>query len=209
VTAVIGNPYCERALEQVGRIDKSFDVPRLIHTSTPYRGLDVLADAFPIFADRFPDARLTVLSGMEIYGDDDNSAFQSIFDKLGSTPQVEVLKPVGKVELYGRLRDANVLSYPSTFAETFCGCALEARVLEDALLLTRSGALPELHPDAGFIAQAADGLSPEAWAEFMAESWNRIVAEHRSGALVAAGEAYRRLYAPSAVADRLRRALFE
>jgi glycosyltransferase involved in cell wall biosynthesis len=208
VTTVIGNPYCERALERIGKIEKRYDAPHLCYTSTPFRGLDVLADAFPIFASRFPGARLTVLSGMELYGDSDNSRFQRLFDKLVSMPQVECLKPAGKLKLYEYLREANVFSYPSTFAETFCIGALEACVLQNAVLLTRTGALPEIFPDAGFIAQAPGKPTPEAWAEFMIGSWERIVAEQYSGALTASAEAYRRSYAPSAVADRLRRALF-
>ena len=208
VTAVIGNPYCERALERVGKIEKRYDAPHLCYTSTPFRGLDVLADAFPIFASRFPDARLTVLSGMELYGKSDNSRFQRVFDRLFSMPQVECLKPAGKLKLYEYLREANVFSYPSTFAETFCIGALEACVLQNAVLLTRTGALPEIFPDAGFISQGLGKPSPEAWAEFMIESWKRIVAEQHSGALSASAETYRRSYAPSAVADRLRRALF-
>jgi glycosyltransferase involved in cell wall biosynthesis len=208
VTAVIGNPYCERALERIGKIDKRFDVPRLIYTSTPFRGLDVLADAFPIFASRVPGARLTVLSGMELYGEKDNARFDLLFDKLRNMPQVELLKPVGKLKLYECLREANVFAYPSTFAETFCIGALEARLLENALLLTRTGALPEIFPDAGFISPADTKPSPEAWAQFMIESWQRIVAGQHSGARAALAETYRRSYAPSAVADRLRHALF-
>jgi len=207
VTAVIGNPYCERALERIGNIEKRHDAPRLIYTSTPFRGLDVLADAFPIFASRFPGARLTVLSGMELYGTNDNSRFQALFDRLANMPQVGFLKPVGKLELYACLRDANVYSYPSTFAETFCIGALEACVLENSILLTRTGALPEVFPGAGFISQEEGKPSPAAWAEFMIESWEQIVAEQHSGVCAAAAETYRRLYAPSAVADRFMRAL--
>jgi hypothetical protein len=76
------------------------------------------------------------------------------------------------------------------------------------MLLTRTGALPELFPGAGFISQAGDKPSPEAWAGFMIESWERIVAEQRSGALTASAKAYRRSYSPSMVADRFRSALF-
>jgi glycosyltransferase involved in cell wall biosynthesis len=208
-TAVIGNPYCARALERIGRIDKNHDVPRLIYTSTPFRGLDVLADAFPIFASRFPGATLTVLSGMELYSTNDNAQFDLLFDKLRNMAQVEFLKPVGKLRLYECLREANVFSYPSTFAETFCIGALEACVLENAALLTRTGALPEVFPEARFISQGNAKPSPEAWAQFMTESWEGIVAEQHSGARAALAETYRQSYAPSAVADRLKCALFD
>jgi glycosyltransferase involved in cell wall biosynthesis len=207
-TAVIGNPYCVRALQSIEKFDKPHDAPRLIYTSTPFRGLDVLAGAFPIFRSHFPDATLTVLSGMELYGESDNTRFLGLFERLARMPRVEFLKPVGKQRLYECLRDANVLAYPSTFAETFCIGALEACVLENAVLLTRTGALPEVFPDAGFIAAGAGKLAPEAWAQFMIESWARIVSDRQSGARAALAQTYRRTYAPSAVADRFKHALF-
>jgi glycosyltransferase involved in cell wall biosynthesis len=209
VTAVIGNPYCERALARIGKVGKRLDVPRLIYTSTPFRGLEILADAFPIFASRFSGARLTVLSGMELYGANDNAQFELLFDKLRNMPQVEFRKPVGKLRLYECLCEANVFAYPSTFAETFCIGALEARMLENALLLTRTGALPEIFPDAGFIARGDAEPSPEAWAQFMIESWQRIAVEQPPGTHAAVAERYRQSYSPSAVADRFRRALFD
>jgi len=208
-TAVIGNPWCERALQRIGKIDKCHDAPRLIYTSTPFRGLDVLAEAFPIFASSFPDATLTVLSGMELYGESDNRRYLALFERLARMPQVEFMKPVGKQRLYECLRDANVFAYPSTFAETFCIGALEACVLENAVLLTRTGALPEVFPDAGFITAGAGKLAPEAWAQYMIESWARIVADRQSGPRAALAQTYRRTYAPSAVAERFRRALFD
>jgi glycosyltransferase involved in cell wall biosynthesis len=146
---------------------------------------------------------------MELYGDNDNSRFQLLFERLDRTPQVEYRKPIGKLRLYECLREANVFAYPSTFAETFSIGALEACVLENAVLLTRTGALPEIFPNAGFVSNTSGPPSPDAWAEFMIESWERIATKQHPGAFAAAAETYRRSYAPSAVATRLRRALFD
>ncbi len=206
--AVIGNPYCERALSAVGQGEKSFDRPRLIYTSTPFRGLGILADAFPLFRRRFPDATLTVLSGMELYGLRDNTPYEDLFARIGRTPGITLLPPAGKIDLYRRLGEANLFAFPSTFAETFGIAALEARLLGNPLLLTRLGALPEIYPDARFFdGDAARDLTAERWAEFMAEAWEKIREERAQTALAICRDDTMRLYAPAAVAERLAAAL--
>lgn len=208
-TEVIGNPYCPRACEQAAETAKQYERPHFIYTSTPFRGLDILADAFPLAARRLPGATLTVLSGMELYGSNDNARFQPLFDRMAGMPQVQCLKPCGKLDLYARLRAANVFSYPSTFPETFCISALEARVMEDALLLTGTGALPELFPDAGFVPWTTGAPSAEEWADAMVRAWHDVSARAPTGELAAAAAGYRRMFSPTAVAARLRRALFD
>ncbi len=208
-TAVLGNPYCARALERAGPAAKRYDRPLLAYASTPFRGLQVLADAFPAFAKRYPEAKLVVLSGMILYGESDEGRHQGLLDRLARMPGVKLEKPVGKLRLYEILRGANVLAYPSTFPETFCIAALEARVLGNALWLTRTGALPEVYPDAEFHTGAGPNVTSDEWASFMVESWERLANAPPTEALARAAETYRRTYAPSAVAGRLWRALFE
>lgn len=208
LAAVIGNPYCRRAFERVERRAKSYEQPHLIYTSTPFRGLDVLVDAFPIFAATFPGARLTVLSGMELYGERNDDRQQALLARITQTPGMELRAPTGKLALYRCLQDANVFAHPSTFDETFCIAALEARVLENALLLTNCGALPEIYPDARFLARPEPPAAfVEAWAAFMIEAWSQIAASPPRGALSAAGTAFAARYAPVAVAKRFLHAL--
>jgi glycosyltransferase involved in cell wall biosynthesis len=207
-TAVIGNPYCRRALERVERRAKSFDRPRLIYTSTPFRGLDLLVDAFPIFASRFPDATATVLSGMELYGERNDERQQALLARIARTPGMALHAPTGKLALYAHLQDANLFAHPSTFDETFCIAALEARVLENALLMTRSGALPEIYPDARLMARPDPPAAfAEQWAAFLIEAWSEIAASPPRDALSAAAATCAATYAPSAVAARFLRAL--
>lgn len=205
---VIGNPYCRRALDRIEARAKSFEHPRLVYASTPFRGLDVLADAFPAFAARFPGAEATVLSGMELYGDAHNEPYRALFDRIDRTPGMRLLRPAGKLRLYECLRDANVFAHPATFDETFCVAALEARVLENALLLGRGGALQEIYGDARFVERAADKAAyAQAWSEFMIDAWTRIAASPPREALAAAAADCRARYSPAAVAARFRAAL--
>ena len=208
-TAVIGNPYCERALTAIEQADKGFDHPRLIYTSTPFRGLAVLADAFPLFREIRPDAELSVLSGMELYGQD-NAPYEELFAQIERTPGASLFKPAGKIDLYRRLSSANLFAFPSSFAETFCIAALEARILGNPLLLTTRGALPEIFEGATFFELAdEDAATPEEWAHFMLRSWDEVTSEASRAELVRLGEASRTKYAPASVADRFVSGLFD
>ena len=208
-TAVIGNPYCARALDRIERRPKSFDHPHLIYTSTPFRGLDVLVEAFPAFTARFPEARLTVLSGMELYGERNDERQQALLARIEREPGMQLHRPAGKLKLYECLQDANVFAHPASFDETFCIAALEARVLGNALWLTRGGALPEIFPDARFTARADPprGFARD-WAAFMIDAWSELRASPPREELAAAAAAHAARYAPAAVAERFRRALF-
>lgn len=203
-TTVIGNPYCERALAASELSEKVFDNPRLIYTSTPFRGLAVLADAFPMFRRVWPDAELAVLSGMELYGVKDNAPYQDLFEQIQRTPGASLVKPSGKIDLYRRLWNANLFAFPSTFPETFCIAALEARVLGNPLLLTTRGALPEIFEGAKFFELAdGDAPAPEEWAQFMLRAWEEVRSEATRAELLRLRDESRTLYAPASIADRL------
>lgn len=207
--AVVGNPYCARAFAELEAASKRFDTPRLIYTSTPFRGLDVLAKAFPRFRIRYPGATLKVFSGMELYNQADlNAHYAALFARLRSMAGVTLAKPCGKLELYRELQAANLFAFPSTFQETFCIAALEARLLGNPLLLTRLGALPEVFGDAMFFdGDASADKAARRWTDFMAEAWNAARSFEVQATLRQQAEQVAREFAPSAVATRIGAAL--
>jgi glycosyltransferase involved in cell wall biosynthesis len=118
--------------------------PVLFYSSTPFRGLDVLLDAFPAIRVAVPETRLRVYSSMAVYqvkAEDD--AHRPLYDRAGSMEGVEYIGSVGQSRLANELADTAALAFPSTFAETFCITALEAMASGAAVLTTRLGALPE------------------------------------------------------------------
>ena len=214
--AVVGNPYCARALANSPVPEKNFDAPRMVYTSTPYRGLNVLVDAFPLFAQKFPSATLKILSGMEIYGDNDSVQYRDLFARISNTPGISLIKPAGKVDLYRELASANLHPHPSTFAETFCIAALESRLMGNPLLMTPLGALPEVFPQAQFYDAGYFGeLSGPRWAQFMTGAWDRIRAVQEGQAAGTSHESPWEIerkravvnHSPDAVAQRFIRAL--
>ena len=102
----------------------------LVYSSTPYRGLDVLAELFPDIKKQVPDAKLEVYSSMTVYGDKFKSAedeWQWLYRKLKGMEGVNYHGSVPKKTLYAKfIKDGDILAYPNTYPETFCITAIEA-----------------------------------------------------------------------------------
>jgi glycosyltransferase involved in cell wall biosynthesis len=118
--------------------------PVLFYTSTPYRGLDVLLNAFPRVRAAVPDTRLRIDSSMGVYQiEPEADACRSLYDLARSMDGVEYVGSIGQARLAQELTGAAALAYPSTFPETSCITAIEAMAAGAAVFTTRLGALPE------------------------------------------------------------------
>ncbi|WP_161958055.1 tetratricopeptide repeat protein [Azospirillum palustre] len=118
--------------------------PILTYTSTPFRGLDVLLDSFPLIRAAIPGTRLRVCSSLEAYqvsaGQD---PFTALYQRCRETEGVEYLGGLGQVELAGAMREATCLAYLNRFAETSCIAVLEALAAGCLVVSSQLGALPE------------------------------------------------------------------
>lgn len=112
----------------------------LVYMSTPYRGLDVLLQAFQ-YIDR-KDVCLHVFSSMKIYGQDD-SPYESLYDYCKQHPRIVYHGSVPHDDLLTALREIHILAYPSTFEETSCISVLEAMSAQLAIVCSNYGALKE------------------------------------------------------------------
>lgn len=119
--------------------------PVLAYTSTPFRGLDILLAAFPTIRVRLPGAELKVFSGMNVYGmggEGDTNAY--LYELARNLNGVRYHSSVSQQDLATALQGVAALTYPSTFAETFCISAVEALASGAEVITTRLGALPEV-----------------------------------------------------------------
>ena len=118
---------------------------RLIYTSTPWRGLDVLLDAFSILGR--DDVELDVYSSTIIYGtqfhDENEKHFKALFQRTKSTKNVKYHGYASNEEIREALLRAHVFAYPCTFEETSCISAIEAGMAGLNLVTTNLGALYE------------------------------------------------------------------
>jgi glycosyltransferase involved in cell wall biosynthesis len=116
---------------------------KLIYTSTPWRGLEILAEVLKRL-DR--DVDVDVYSGTSIYGPAFDQDMAGRFDNLYNT-----LKQLGvnhteyapNAEVRKAVSSAHILAYPSVFEETSCLAAIEALSAGCRVVTTNFGALYE------------------------------------------------------------------
>jgi protein O-GlcNAc transferase len=117
---------------------------RLVYTSTPFRGLDVLLRLFARVREMFPGTTLDVFSSLAVYqvaAKDD--PFLPLYERARTLPGVAMRGSIPQAQLAAELARADMLAYPSIFAETGCIAAMEALAAGLDVVSSRLGALPE------------------------------------------------------------------
>lgn len=114
---------------------------RIAYTSTPFRGLDILLDAWDRL--RPDDAELHIWSSWRLYRLDDDPEARRLFDRARSLANVHYRGIVPNDVLREELRQVDYLAYPSRFAETSCLSVIEAMAAGCRVICSSLGALPE------------------------------------------------------------------
>jgi glycosyltransferase involved in cell wall biosynthesis len=117
---------------------------KVVYTSTPWRGLDVLLDSWELLRPR--DAELHVFSSCKLYGPrfgQNDGRFEHLYRKARTLEGVHYRGILPNDELRQELATAHVLAYPSTFAETSCIAVIEAMAAGCHVVTSNLGALPE------------------------------------------------------------------
>src|SRR4051812_6344675 len=115
---------------------------RLAYTSTPFRGLSVLLDAWDRL--RPEEAELHIWSSHRLYGPAfDDLPYQALFIQAQSLPNVHFHGIVPNPELRAALADIDMLVYPNIFPETSCLAVIEAVAAGCRVICPDLGALPE------------------------------------------------------------------
>ena len=118
---------------------------KLVYTSTPWRGLDVLVNAVRIL--NRPDIELDIYSSTKIYGPafekQTEGQFDWIYDLANNTPGVTLHGYAPNDVVRDTVSKAHIFAYPNTFEETSCISALEAMVSGCLMVTTGYGVLPE------------------------------------------------------------------
>lgn len=114
----------------------------LIYMSTPYRGLDVLLQAFQYI--QHLDICLHVFSSMSIYGQDDkDEEYEYLYQYCKNHPKIVYYGFVPHSEILSALTEMHIFAYPNTFEETSCISLLEALSAQLSVVCPNYGALKE------------------------------------------------------------------
>jgi UDP-glucose:(glucosyl)LPS alpha-1,2-glucosyltransferase len=123
---------------------KSKDKIRLVYTSTPQRGLEILIPVFEKLAEFHSDIHLDVFSSFKIYGwDEADKQFEPLYDKIRNHPQMTYHGFVPNDELKAHLNESHIFAYPSIWYETSCRAMLEAMSAGLICVHPNLAALPE------------------------------------------------------------------
>ena len=131
-------------------LQKDNDTIRLVYTSTPQRGLEILVPVFKYLTERHKNIHLDVFSSFKIYGwDEMDKQFEPLYDEIREHPNMTYHGFVPNNELKEHLNKSHIFAYPSTWIETSCRAMLEAM----------SAGLVCVHPNYGALAETSGSLN--------------------------------------------------
>jgi glycosyltransferase involved in cell wall biosynthesis len=136
---------------------------RLIFTSAPYRGLQLVPPLLNALRQRHPDLTFHGFTGMSLYDREKPfegphvQQFREIAKVLTKIPGVTLHGNVPQAALAREYMRSSIFFYPSTVPETCCISALEAQAAGCALVTSAMGALPETTGESGIVVQGQVG----------------------------------------------------
>ncbi len=116
---------------------------KLVYSSRPVRGLEILLDVFPRIRREIADAELHIFTYALLPGDSEGEPFRQKLDQ----PGVLVRGSVSQKELAREMMEARLLAYPCTFEETSCITAIEAQAAGLPVVTSAIAAMPETVAD--------------------------------------------------------------
>ena len=124
--------------------EKPKDKIKLIYTSTPWRGLHILAEV--LYKLNRNDIEVDIYSGTSIYGPSfakqTEGQFEHIYKGISELGYNHIEYAPNAV-VREAVQDAHILAYPSVFEETSCLAAIEALSTGCKVVTTNYGALYE------------------------------------------------------------------
>lgn len=117
-----------------------------IHTSIPYKGLELLPKIIPLILQKHPDANFKIFSSMSLYGPS-NDPYIEIYENLKTLPNVEYSSAVDQEELVSHYQESAFFIHPNIWEETFCVSMAEAMKCGCYPIITDIGALQEIAPE--------------------------------------------------------------
>jgi len=117
---------------------------RLIYTSTPHRGLEILVPVFKHLASIFDYIELDVFSSFKLYGwEERDQPYQELFDRCRQHPRIRYHGTQPQEVVREAYQQAHIFAYPSIWPETSCRCLIEAMMAGCFCVHPNLAALPD------------------------------------------------------------------
>jgi len=154
----LGVPYnhqsvvIENGIEPIPFIDKPKDKIRLIYTSTPHRGLEILVPVFIALAEKYPNIELDVFSSFGIYGkgwEARDQQYEPLFEACRNHPQINYHGWADQETVRAAYQKAHIFAYPCIWQETSCRSLIEAM----------SAGCLAVHPNFSALTDTSGGLT--------------------------------------------------
>lgn len=153
---ILGVPYSsqstviENGMHPIEYKDKPKDKIRLIYTSTPHRGLEILIPVFVEVAKRYPDIELDVFSSFGIYGwQQRDEQYEPLFKICRDHPQINYHGWQPNDVVRAAYQKAHIFAYPCIWQETSCRSLVEAM----------SAGCVAVHPNFSALPDTAGGMT--------------------------------------------------
>ena len=117
-----------------------------IHTSIPYKGLELMPAIIQRIQQKHPDAKFKIFSSMSLYGPL-NDPYLELYEDLKKLPNVEYSAAVDQEELVSAYQESAFFIHPNIWEETFCVSMAEAMKSGAYPIITSIGALSEVAGD--------------------------------------------------------------
>ena len=143
---------------------KPGDPVKLIHISTPWRGLNVLLGTMELIKDS--NITLDVYSSTQLYGDQFKEAndkrFQPMYEKMEKMPNVNYIGYKPNLEVIDAMQESNMFVYPCIWEETSCISAVEAMATGNVAVITNFGALFETCTDYAYYLRGLSAFTDDS-----------------------------------------------
>lgn len=122
---------------------------KLIYTSSPDRGLDILLLMWPDILKKFPDATLDFAYGWEVFdqvvvGNAERLQWKAQIVEACKQKGIKDHGRIGKAELQKLRKQAGIWAYPTYFNEIFCMNAIEGQIEGVVPVVMDKGSLKEV-----------------------------------------------------------------
>lgn len=167
--------------EPIPLIEKPKDKIRLIYTSTPHRGLEILVPVFEHLYEKYSgQIELDVFSSFNIYGwPERDKPYEQLFERCRNHPGINYHGFQPNSVVREALQKAHIFAYPSMWKETFCLSMVEAMSANCICVHSDLAALPEISARLNVMYRYSD--DPNEHAGVFVESLDYAIQRQLSG----------------------------